>query len=155
MQTLVFSFTLLLVLGAVQTTMAQFIRLNIVIPPESSIMDLSDMPADLPPAESNADMISTKSTYRWLELRSVENLEMLVLFQKDRTTFGTNNDRLLYLNDGSTLFSSARPFKEYAQTFFLLGMRGKAYLNAESLNSFSAWVGIPAQASGKLTIIYP
>lgn len=155
MPTLVFSLTLLLVLGMVHATSAQFIRLNIVVPPESSIIDLSDLPADLMPAESRVDVITSKSTYRWLELRSIENLEMIVTFQKDRTPMNTSNERLLYLNDGTTFFLEAQPFKGNSQTFFLWGKKGKTKAANVNTNSFSAWIGIPAQAKGKLTIIYP
>lgn len=155
MQTLVFSFILLLMLCAVHTTSAQFIRLNIVVPPESSIIDLSDMPADLMPAESRADVITSKTAYRWLELRSIENLEMIVSFQKDRTPMNTTNERLLYLNDGTTFFLDAQPFKGNTQTFFLWGKKPKSMITKSETNSFSAWIGIPAQAKGKLTIVYP
>lgn len=142
-------------MGTVHTAAAQFIRLNILVPAESSIMDLSDLPADLMPPESSVDEINTKTSYRWLELRSIENLEMVVSFQRDRTPFGSANERLLYLNDGSTMFSNAQTIFGSSQTFFLWSKKGSTKLKNTENNTFSAWVGIPAQARGKLTIIYP
>lgn len=144
-----------MLLGVVQATNGQFIRLNIVVPAENSIMDLSDMPADILPAETSVDVIASKTAYRWLELRSVENLEMIVSFQKDKAIYASNTDRLLYLNDGSTFFSNAMAFKGNAQTFFLKELKSKSERNNTQINTFSAWIGIPSDAKGKLTIIYP
>lgn len=155
MQTLVFSISLVFMLGLVTPVAAQFIRLNFIVPPESSIIDLTDLPADLFPPEARAEILNSSKSYRWLELRSLENHEMIINWQKERTAMGSINERLLYLNDGTTIFLNAKPFTGNTQTFFLWSKKTKGKSKTDEINSYSAWVGIPEQAKGKLTIIYP
>ena len=131
----------------------QFIRFSITVPPSFELKELQEKPQVLEPPVSSSDFSSTlKKEYRWIELRTSENID--ILLQATHTSRRQGSVKTLYLNDGSTNFGSAM---ELAPGFNALKIYNRQRIIKELTGSpsyLSAWIGLDRGFSGTLTIVY-
>lgn len=138
---------------------AQFIRLSLVIPAGIELNPNPVPPQILEPpmAEQGGYGYRTSSQpgIRWIELRSKENIQLAIEFKgtRKRGSIGALKP-LYYLNDGTSNFSNAKTLS--------FGLNELSMFNEPQMiknipgnpTSLSSWLGVPANASGTLTIIY-
>lgn len=133
---------------------AQFIRLSINLPPgfEAKSDPVAPMVIE-PPVELNGpgQMGARKSGVRWIEFRNRENAA-LVISAKFEHLPGAGLPQLYFLNDGSSEFAKAKllSFRRNQVTMLDKSLTMKD-LPSETLY-LSAWLGIPADRGGLLTI---
>lgn len=134
---------------------AQFIRLTLNIPPgfEAKVDPLP--PAVLePPTELASDfnpLGARKAGTKWIELRSRDNTPLIVSAKFDQIA-GAGLPQLFFLNDGSNEFGKAAllPFRRN-----VVAMYNKPLTMAdfpEETLYLRAWLGVPADRGGLLTI---
>lgn len=145
--------TLLIALTLPMSIAAQFVRFTINIPPSFEITDRGSAPAVLEPVQVDRRLIQ-KPGVRWIEIRTNENIDLIIEMKYSRSVRGTLN-RTYFLNNGTTNFGSANEILSNRMHF---KMYHKDLLINEIPSSpkfISSWVGIMAGTSGTLTIIYP
>ncbi len=128
---------------------AQFLRTRIVIPAGIQIIN-SGLPNQIIPKEDA--LFSTNAQLTWIEIRALVNLQLVVEYQ---TLFSVNPSvgELLVLNDGTQIFSDARP---QGKLGFVLNVNpSKTSQPVIGLRTYNAWLGIPYQARSIITIHYP
>jgi hypothetical protein len=136
---------------------AQFIRLTLNIPAGVEVNPNPIPPQILEPPIKEPGGFGYRSSLnpgvRWIELRAKENISIAVLFTPNvRRSPGINT--VFYLNDGTSNFSKAiqlrngtNELRMYAEPVMIKNIPGE-------LTTLSSWLGMPANASGTLTIIY-
>lgn len=150
------TFILVLLLGCT-TAQAQFIRLTLNIPAGIELNPNPTPPQILEPPVAEKGGFGYRSSLnpgtRWLELRSRENMSFAVQFTPNVRRPGGFKP-LYYLNDGTANFSQAaqltyglNELRMYTEPKMINTLPG-------NLTSLSSWLGVPANASGTLTIIY-
>lgn len=132
---------------------AQFIRFTITVPPSFELKDLQDKPQILEPPISSSDFSSNlKKEYRWIELRTTENIE--ILMQASNTNRRQGVVKTLYLNDGSTNFDNAFELMPGFNALRIFNRQRIIKEIAGSPSYLSAWIGLDRGFSGTLTIVY-
>ena len=132
---------------------AQFIRFTISIPagfeakPETSSPQVLEPPADLTKAGS---VPMRKQSTRWIEFRTRENVQLAITAQFDTRIGGMPT--LYFLNNNTTDFNLAKtiaPFRSIVPMY-----EGPRLMRdfPEETSYLSAWLGIPSDRSGLLTI---
>lgn len=136
---------------------AQFIRLTLNIPAGLEVNPNPVPPQILEPPLKEKGGFGYRSSLnpgiRWIELRAKENVSFGVEFTPNvRRTGGFKP--LYFLNDGTTNFSAAsqlnfglNELRMYNEPKMIKNIPG-------DLTTLSSWLGMPANASGTLTIIY-
>lgn len=135
----------------------QFIRLNLQIPAGIEINPNPIPPQILEPPLKEKGGFGYRSSLnpgtRWIELRAKENISIGVQFTPSVRRQGGFKP-MYYLNDGTANFSQAaqltfglNELRMYKDPVMIKNIPGE-------LTTLSSWLGVPANASGTLTIIY-
>lgn len=158
MLTLLFkSLLLMLVAGFSFNSNAQFIRINIDIPPSFALNEriLNAEVYDASMKVNSESMREEKLTdFRWLEIRTNDNVIILIENNLAIKAF-ISTKPLLYLNNGTNnlLDSFALPKGSNAVAMYeKANSKRKIGSNDEV---YSAWLGIPIDLSGVIKISYP
>ncbi|MDP2187664.1 MAG: hypothetical protein Q8J69_03175 [Sphingobacteriaceae bacterium] len=136
---------------------AQFIRLTLNIPAGVELNPNPVPPQILEPPVKEKGGFGYRSSLnpgtRWIELRAKENINFAVQFTPNVRRPGGFKP-MLYLNDGTTNFAAAmqlnsgmNELRMYNEPIMIKNIPG-------DLTTLSSWLGMPANASGTLTIIY-
>lgn len=150
------TFILVLLLSA-QSVQAQFIRLTLNIPAGIEVNPNPVPPQILEPPLKESGGFGYRSSLnpgtRWIELRAKENISFAVQFTPNLRRPGGLKP-MYYLNDGTSNFSKAfqlnsgmNELRMYIEPKMINNIPG-------NLTTLSSWLGMPANASGTLTIIY-
>jgi hypothetical protein len=136
---------------------AQFIRLTLNIPAGVELNPNPIPPQILEPPIKEKGGFGYRSSLnpgtRWIELRAKENISFAVQFTPSARRPGGFKP-MYYLNDGTTNFSAAAQLV-YGLNELRMYIEPKMINNIPGeLTTLSSWLGIPANASGTLTIIY-
>jgi hypothetical protein len=136
---------------------AQFIRLTLNIPAGVELNPNPIPPQILEPPMKEKVGFGYRSSLnpgtRWIELRAKENISLAIQFTPSIRRPGGFKP-MYYLNDGTTNFSQAaqlvsglNELRMYVEPKMIKNIPGE-------LTTLSSWLGVPANASGTLTIIY-
>lgn len=168
------SLLLLLCVAAWQPVSGQFIRTHIHLPAGCEIMR-GDLLSRIYPNGKAPDGRS-RERYVWLELRAVENLQLLAEFTDpedpdqprdirfspftagistgvSRTDKKLPIENMLLLNDGSENFATAASM--YLGDFVLRQNPRGEFRAVPYARRFSAWIGIPLENRWHTVIHYP
>ncbi len=140
-----------------ETGNAQFIRLTLNIPAGVDLNPNPVPPQILEPPIKEKSGFGYRSSLnpgtRWVELRAKENINLAIQFTPNMRKPGGFSP-MYYLNDGTTNFSAAvqlnfglNELRMYIEPKLIKNIPGE-------LTTLSSWLGLPANASGTLTIIY-
>lgn len=133
---------------------AQFIRLTLNLPPgfEAKVDPVPPMILEAPTQEGGVNPLGTRNAgTKWIELRSRDNTQLIVSAKFDNLP-GAGLPQLFFLNDGSSDFAKASllPYRRN-----MVAMYNKPLtmvdLSEETLY-IRAWLGVPADRGGLLTI---
>lgn len=136
---------------------AQFIRLTLNIPAGVELNPNPIPPQILEPPVKESGGFGYRSSLnpgiRWMELRAKENISFAVQFTPNLRRPGGLKP-MYYLNDGTVNFAEAtqlsyglNELRMYYRPLMIKNIPGE-------LTTLSSWLGVPANASGTLTIIY-
>lgn len=133
---------------------AQFIRLTLNLPPgfEAKVDPVPPMILEAPEEKGGVNPLGTRSAgTKWIELRSRDNTQLIVSAKFDNAP-GAGLAQLFFLNDGSSDFAKAAllPFRRN-----MVAMYNKPLTMAdlpEETIYMRAWLGVPADRGGLLTI---
>lgn len=150
------TFILVLTLSSLDVQ-AQFIRLTLNIPAGVELNPNPVPPQILEPPIMEKGGFGYRSSLnpgiRWIELRAKENISFAVQFTPNLRRQGGYKP-MYYLNDGTVNFAAAmqlsyglNELRMYNKPLMLQNIPGE-------LTTLSSWLGMPANASGTLTIIY-
>lgn len=133
---------------------AQFIRLTINIPPgfEAKVDPVPPMILEAPTEAGQVNPLGTRSAgTKWIELRSRDNTQLIVSAKFDNLP-GAGLPQLFFLNDGTSDFAKANllPFRRNMVAMFNKPLT-MVDLPEETMY-MRAWLGVPADRSGLLTI---
>src|SRR5690606_25772856 len=84
---------------------AQVIRFTLDLPTSFEVNDNGAPPMILEPITDNTQIVN-KTSLRWIEIRSSENIELIIELKTDQK-FGPLSGKSYFLNDGSTNFAAA------------------------------------------------
>lgn len=138
--------------GVVESS-GQFVRFTITLPPSFELNERGDLPIIMEPISQETGGFSKyKNGIRWIEIRTTENVELIIDTKSNRSKSPLMNT--YFLNDGTLNFTNAQTIG--------LGQFSVKMLNQDVLISqlpdapkyISAWLGIPTNKSGIVTIIY-
>ena len=136
---------------------AQFIRLTLNIPAGVELNPNPIPPQILEPPVKESGGFGYRSSLnpgvRWMELRAKENISFAIQFTPQTRRPG-GLQPMYYLNDGTSNFSNAtqltyglNELRMFKEPLMIKNIPGE-------LTTLSSWLGMPANTSGTLTIIY-
>ncbi len=131
---------------------AQVIRININVPAGFELRDVANAATILEPIPSEANFLGNRSQgIRWIELRANESVTYVMSMR--HTGISTVSRKPIFLlNDGSSNFSRAKAVPPGEYSFV------SKFADREDDSKFSlytsAWVGLPEDINGILTINY-
>lgn len=133
---------------------AQFIRLTLNLPPgfEAKVDPVPPMILEAPTQEGEVNPLGTRNAgTKWIELRSRDNTQLIVSAKFDQVA-GAGLPQLFFLNDGSNEFAKATllPFRRNVVAMYNKPLT-MADLPEETIY-IRAWLGVPADRGGLLTI---
>jgi hypothetical protein len=136
---------------------AQFIRFNLTIPPGFAINEQikrSEVVETRMTDNGMNELGNNQSNYRWLEIRTNENVPIIIEAALNGK-YGLPAAPLLYLNNGTSNFTEAFALPRRGATVDIYKSNAKLAKTQITANYISAWLGVPTESSGSLTIIYP
>lgn len=134
---------------------AQMIKFTINLPASFEMNELVEQPVVIEPLKDKS-VVKAQENIRWIEIRSRENVELIISMSYDRKRPARGMGKLYYLNDGTFNFINAGLLPFDAKTTVLMNNSGKTIDQMPNSPAFlSAWIGLPANQGGVLTIIYP
>lgn len=149
---LVYTIVFMMPKGAV----AQFIRIYIEVPPGFELNDRTDFVKVLePPKGGKLSYGNAYQNIRWLELRAFENIQISLRINWAQSYGGQASNKSFVLNDGSTDFNSATELQNGWNSFELHNGGRVISDMPNKPTQISAWIGIPANKKGSISILYP
>lgn len=134
---------------------AQMIKFTINLPASFEMSELVEQPVIIEPLKDKS-VVKAQENIRWIEIRSRENVELIVSMSYDRRRPARGMGRLYFLNDGTFNFINASLLPFDSKTTVLMNNSGKTIDQMPNSPAYlSAWLGLPANQGGVLTIIYP
>ncbi len=134
--------------------LAQFIRMTLSLPPGFETRADATTPMVLEPAAitgSITGIAAKRAGTRWIEFRSRENSTLVISARFDNLR-GGGLPQMYFLNDGTTEFSRAKLLVYRSNQVTMLDkplMMSELPIDTYYL---SAWLGVPSDRSGLLTI---
>lgn len=131
----------------------QFIRFTINLPPSFELTDRGVPPQIIEPIEGGQRIMGEMAGLRWMEIRTAENVDIIVEMKFTNRTVSTLN--CYFLNDGSTNFGAAELLARGSNSLMMHNGGQTIKQLPGNLRYLSAWLGMPAKQGGTLTITYP
>lgn len=133
---------------------AQFIRLTITIPPGIEMNAATNPPQiiEAPLGQGGMRGINQKG-YRWIELRSLENIEFLISWKPTISRYSVKNE-FYYLNDNTVNLANAQSLMLGTKSLTMYQDHKMIDQIPDNPKFLSSWLGVPVNANGVLTIIY-
>lgn len=133
---------------------AQFIRLTITIPPGIEMNSASNPPQiiEAPIGQGGSRGINQKG-FRWIEMRSLENIDFLISWKPVISRYSTKNE-FYFLNDNTINLANAKSLMLGTQQLRMYQEPKMIDQIPDNPKFLSSWLGVPANANGVLTIIY-
>jgi hypothetical protein len=132
---------------------AQFIRFTINLPPSFELADRGTPPQIIEPIESSNRTVGEMAGLRWMEIRTAENVDIIVEIKFANKGMGSLN--CYFLNDGTTNFGNAALLARGSNSLVMHHGNQTIKNLPGNLKYLSAWLGMPAKQGGTLTITYP
>lgn len=136
-------------IGCTMITEAQFIRMTINLPPGFEARPNPIDPQVLEPA-TNGNANLARQGIRWIELRSRENVELSIQARFEALPGALAT--MYYLNNNTTDFNAAKVLPPFKSTVTIYNGPRLMRDFPEEVTYLSAWLGVPAQRGGLLTI---
>jgi hypothetical protein len=133
---------------------AQFIRFQLTLPPGVDVKVDPIPPQVIEPNRDGSSQIGTNSQNKghfWVEFRSQENIDLLISTRIEYR-FGSSGATFYWLNDGSTRFAEAKELKVGTNHVKVYHESKLMKQMPDETLHFSAWLGVPANRSGVITI---
>lgn len=149
---LLFAFAIFLFIG--KYAHSQFIRFQLNLPPGVDIKVDPVPPQIIEPNRDGSSQIGTNSQNKghfWVEFRSRENIDLLISTRIEYR-FGGSGATFLWLNDGTTRFAEAKELKVGTNHVKVYHESKLMKQMPDETLHFSAWLGVPANRSGVITI---
>lgn len=133
---------------------AQFIRLTLNLPPgfEAKVDPVPPMVLEAPTQEGQVNPLGTRNAgTKWIELRSRDNTQLIVSAKFENIP-GAGLPQMFFLNDGTSDFAKANllPYRRNMVAMYNKPLT-MSDLPEETLY-MRAWLGVPADRGGLLTI---
>lgn len=137
-------------MGLPAQALGQFIRMTINLPPGFEAKPEPTSPSVLEaPMEGSTNRL-TKQGIRWIEFRSRENVQLSIQARFEALPGALAT--MYYLNNNTTDFNAARVLPPFKSTVSIYNGPRLMRDFPEEVTYLSAWLGLPAQRGGLLTI---